>query len=430
MAESFDAWKRAKVENGYNLWYKDWWKRDLEQLVKVCRDHPCVVMYSLGNEIAESVCPEGSRMLEEMQTYLHSLDSSRPCTMGHNRPLRAAKNRVNTIQDIAGANYHIFEYEETRKYAKHGVLLGTETSSAISSRGFYRFPVESRKYRNSPDADGQVSSYDTDQIDWSNLADDDFAAQEDYDWVLGQFVWTGFDYLGEPSPYNLYWPSRSSYFGIFDLAGLPKDRAWLYRSIWRTDIGTLHILPHWTWPGREGEVTPVYVYTDAPEAELFVNGKSQGVRRKDKTSRLDRYRLRWNDVVYEPGELKVVTCDGRVALVRTAGEPARIAIAAEEDYSAPGDSTPALRFFEVSIVDKNGNLCPDAAIPLTFEVSGAAKFKGVCNGDATSLEVFTEPKMTTFHGKLVVVVEPTATGSATLAIKGGGLEGAINFTIE
>ena len=423
MAESFDSWKRAKVANGYNLWYKDWWKRDLEQLVKVCRDHPSVVMYSLGNEIAESVCPEGPRMLKEMQDYLHALDPSRPCTMGHNRPLRAAQNGVNTIQDIAGANYHVFEYEATRAFARNGVLLGTETSSAISSRGFYRFPDDVRKYRNSPYGDGQVSSYDTDEIDWSNLADDDLAAQEDFDWTLGQFVWTGFDYLGEPSPYNLYWPSRSSYFGIYDLAGLPKDRAWLYRSVWRKDVRTLHILPHWTWPGREGLVTPVYAYTDAPEAELFVNGVSQGRIKKDASSRLDRFRLRWRRVRYEPGEVRVVAYYGDGTRleekVRTAGAPAALRLSIDRPHIGlrEFDATAELAYVTVEVVDAEGTLCPDAALPVSFAVEGdAAVFKGVCNGDATSLEVFTDPKMLTSHGALVATFAAQKPGVAKLRV--------------
>ncbi len=428
MAESFDAWRRVKVKNGYNLWYDAWWKRDLAQLVKVCRDHPCVVMYSLGNEIWESVCPEGPAMLREMQDYLHALDPSRPCTLGNNRPLYAGKIGTQAVQDIAGANYHIYEYEATRPYARHGVILGTETASAISTRGFYRFPDVVRKYRDAPDGDGCVSSYDTDEIDWSNLADDDFAAQEDWDWALGQFVWTGFDYLGEPSPYNLYWPSRSSYFGIYDLAGLPKDRAALYRSVWRPDVRTLHILPHWTWPGRAGETTPVYVYTDAPEAELFVNGVSQGRRAKDRASRLDRYRLRWREVKYEPGELKAVAFypDGttRTAVVRTAGAPAalRLAIDRPRIGLANADGTRELAYVTVEVVDAAGTVCPDAALPLSFAVTGgAARFKAACNGDPTSLEVFTEPHMTTFHGALVVTLAAEKEGAATLTVTADGL---------
>ena len=431
MAESFDMWSYPKCKNGYSRFYDDWWRRDLEMLVKVNRSHPCVVMWSIGNEIPEQSSGKGARMSKEMQDFVHSFDATRPVTQGLNHWPGAGRSGTASTMDILGMNYRLNHYEYAHSLAKDGIVLGSETASSFSSRGCYYFPVKEIKKRGIYHGDGQCSSYDVECADWSNLPDDDRALQEDHDWTIGEFVWTGFDYLGEPSPYDTYWPSRSSYFGMYDLAGLPKDRAWLYRSYWNTKERTLHIVPHWTWPGREGEVTPVYVYTDAPEAEVFVNGKSQGVRRKDKTSRLDRYRLRWNDVVYEPGEVKAVAYypDGTTAegVVRTAGEPAQIDIKAEPSYYKPTDLTPALRFFEVSIVDKDGNLCPDAAIPLTFEVTGAACFKGVCNGDATSLEVFTEPKMTTFHGQLVVVVEPTATGAATLTIKGGGLESKIMF---
>lgn len=453
MAESFDSWKRVKVENGYNLWFDDWWKKDLAQLVKVCRDHPCVVMYSIGNEIWESTCKEGPEMAKAMQDFIHSLDPSRPCTLGNNHPFYAGKCGTLDVIDIAGANYHIHEYEKTRKFAKHGVVLGTETASQISSRGFYRFPDDTRIYRDSPDRDGHVTSYDTDAIDWANLLDDDFAAQERWDWALGQFVWTGFDYLGEPSPYNDYWPSRSSYFGIYDLAGLPKDRAFLYRSVWRPDVHTLHILPHWTWPGREGKETPVYVYTDAPEAELFVNGVSQGRKRKltiqecienaqkagkkpcDIGVYIDRYRLRWRDVVYAPGELRVVAHypDGttKEAAMRTAGEPAALRLTLDrKEISAKraADGTRDLAFVTVEVVDSQDNVCPNAALPLVFSVDGdAVKFKAACNGDPTSLEVFSQPKMTTFNGALVVTLEAQASGSATLCVSCPSNESLTSF---
>ena len=429
MAESFDMWRNPKCKNGYSRFYDDWWRRDLENLVKVNRSHPCIVMWSIGNEIPEQGAVEGAEMSKEMQDFVHSLDATRPVTQGLDRWPGAGRSGAAAAMDILGMNYRLGFYDYAHALAKNGLVLGSETASAYSSRGCYHFPVREIRGEGVYHGDGQCSSYDVECSPWSNLPDDDRARQEDHVWTIGEFVWTGFDYLGEPSPYDTYWPSRSSYFGLYDLAGLPKDRAWLYRSYWNMKERTLHIVPHWTWPGREGETTPVQVYTDAPEAELFVNGRSQGVRRKDKTSRLDRYRLRWNDVVYEPGEVKVVARypDGTTgkATVRTAGTPSHIAIAAEEDYAVPTDLTPALKFFEVSIVDKDGNLCPDAAIPLAFEVLGAAKFKGACNGDATSLEVFTEPKMTTFHGKLVVVVESTSPGAATLTVKGGGLESAI-----
>jgi beta-galactosidase len=259
---------------------------------------------------------------------------------------------------------------------------------------------------------------------WSNLPDDDWVWQDDYPWVIGEFVWTGFDYLGEPTPYDEYWPSRSSYFGICDLAGLPKDRYYLYRSKWQTGQHTIHLLPHWTWPGREGQVTPVYCYTDYPEAELFVNGKSQGRMKKRKGERLDRYRLRWNDVKYEPGEIKVVVydADGKAAgeqKVRTAGKPHHLELdvwtQAPTTLKADGQD---LAFVTVSLVDKQGTLIPAAADQLTFDVKGAGTFRGVCNGDATSLEVFTEPTMKLFSGQLVVVAQAgKQPGNLTLTVR-------------
>ena len=248
--------------------------------------------------------------------------------------------------------------------------------------------------------------------------------QDDYDWTVGEFVWTGYDYLGEPSPYDEYWPSRSSYFGICDLAGLPKDRYFLYRSHWNKQQHTIHLLPHWTWPDRKGEVTPVYCYTDYPEGELFVNGKSQGRIKKNPKERLDRFRLRWNDVRYEPGELKVVVYDeqGKPAgtqTLLTAGKPARLKLDVWTQHDKPllkadGDD---LAFVTVSLVDKNGTLIPDAADQLNFEVRGAGHYRAACNGDATSLEPFTQPTMKLFKGQLVVVVQASKLkGNLTLKV--------------
>ena len=257
---------------------------------------------------------------------------------------------------------------------------------------------------------------------WSNLPDDDWVWQDDKDWVIGEFVWTGFDYLGEPTPYDEYWPSRSSYFGICDLAGLPKDRYYLYRSKWNKDAHTIHLLPHWTWDKeRKGKVTPVYCYTDYPTAELFVNGKSQGKITKNPKERLDRYRLRWNDVKYQPGEIKVVVYDaqGNAAgeqTVKTAGKPAALQLdawTANAELKADGED---MAFVTVSLTDAKGTLIPDAADQLTFQVSGAGTFEAVCNGDATSLESFTKPTMKLFNGQLVVVVR-SAKQAGTLTFK-------------
>lgn len=438
MAESFDMWRHPKCKNGYSRFYDEWWPRDLTNLVWVCRSHPSVVMYSIGNEIPEQGGKEGVLLSRKMQGLIHSLDATRPCTQGLDRWPWAAKSGVAGTMDVTGLNYRLKHYGTAREASKDGIVLGSETASTVSSRGVYKLPVVERPMTDSDRYDdGQCSSYDTRPASWSNLPDDDRAMQEDADWVIGEFVWTGFDYLGEPSPYDDYWPSRSSYFGIFDLAGMPKDRAWLYRSYWNEDAHTLHILPHWNWQAAASPRTiPVYVYTDAPSAELFVNGKSQGVKAKDKSTRLDRFRLRWNDVAYEPGELKAVAMypDGsRISeIVRTASRPAALRITPDDGGDIRGalrTQSPALRFFEVAVVDGDGNICPDAALDIQCEISGAAKFKAMCNGDATSLEPFTSPRMKTFSGKLVVVAEITGDGSATMTVLSSGVKtAAISFS--
>jgi len=332
--------------------------------------------------------------------------------------------------DIPGVTYRLKYYSALRKASRYGGVLGAETASTVSSRGVYKFPAEVTE--DGEWSDGQCSSYDLGACNWSNLPDDDFAMQDDHDWVMGEFVWTGFDYLGEPTPYKTYWPSRSAYFGIFDLAGLPKDRYWLYRSRWRPDSATLHLLPHWTWPGREGQVTPVYCYTSHPSAELFVNGVSQGRRTKDASSRLDRYRLRWNDVVYQPGEIRVVAYDatGRKAdevSVRTAGRPSRMELMADRRRLAvSGDEGMSdLAFVTVRIVDEAGNLCPDADLPVSFAAAGAVRYACACNGDATSLEPFRAPTMKAFHGQLVAVVEAVKRGTGVLRVTTEGLPSVV-----
>ncbi|MBR1548053.1 MAG: DUF4982 domain-containing protein, partial [Prevotella sp.] len=314
------------------------------------------------------------------------------------------------------------------KQLPQGFLLGSETASTVSSRGIYYFPVTPTDKGVHPD--GQCSGYDVEWCSWSNLPDDDWVWQDDYPWVIGEFVWTGYDYLGEPTPYDEYWPSRSSYFGICDLAGLPKDRYWLYRSKWNNKEHTVHLLPHWTWPGRQGEVTPVYCYTDGAEAELFVNGKSQGRIRKierfanekeRRDGRLDRYRLRWNNVRYEPGEIRVVAYDREGNKIgedvrRTAGKATAIAAKAEQtSYAADGED---LIFVTVGAVDKKGISVPTADNNLIFDVKGAATFEAACNGDATSLQSFKQPEMQLFSGQLVVILRPTTTaGKVTLTIR-------------
>ena len=444
MAESFDMWQYPKCKNGYARFFDEWAEKDITNLVKANRNHPSIVMWSIGNEIPEQNSEIGRQISIRLQGLCHALDPTRPVTQGMDRAEQALKSGMAQAMDVPGFNYRVHKYQTNIEQLPQGFLLGSETASTVSSRGIYKFPVEvtdnSRYASWAPGydpnaiktADGQCSSYDVEYCSWSNLPDDDWVWQDDYPWVIGEFVWTGFDYLGEPTPYDEYWPSRSSYFGICDLAGLPKDRYYLYRSKWRSAEGrsqgenkdehTIHLLPHWTWPGRKGQVTPVYCYTDYPEAELFVNGKSQGRIKKNPKERLDRYRLRWNNVKYEPGELKVIIFDemGKNCgekTVYTAGKPAQLKLdvwTQSEGLIADGED---LAFVTVSLVDKNGTLIPDAADQLTFTVKGAGTFRAVCNGDATSLEPFTKPTMKLFNGQLVVVVQAGKTpGDLTLTV--------------
>jgi len=440
MAESFDMWIYPKCRNGYARFFKEWSTRDIENLLLANRNHPSIIMWSIGNEIPEQNSEEGAEIAESLQDLCHRLDPTRPVTQGMDRAEEALKNGFAQVMDVPGFNYRVHKYQKNLEQLPQGFLLGSETASTVSSRGVYKFPVEvtdNSQYASwAPTydptaiqkADGQCSSYDVEYCSWSNLPDDDWVWQDDKDWVIGEFVWTGYDYLGEPTPYDEYWPARSSYFGICDLAGLPKDRYYLYRSKWNKEQHTIHLLPHWSWgKERQGKVTPVYCYTDYPSGELFVNGKSQGKITKDPTSRLDRYRLRWNNVIYEPGEIKVIVydADGNAAgeqILKTAGTPAtlhlsvwteltghmgtdpRVSSVADYTGSVPVCPLNALSFITVSLTDSDGTLIPQADDQLTFEVSGAGTFEAVCNGDATSLESFKSPTMKLFNGQLVVIV--------------------------
>ena len=413
MAESFDMWIYPKCKNGYAKFFKEWSDRDIENLVLHHRNHPSIIMWSIGNEIPEQWSEEGVKISRHLQDICHRLDPSRTVTQGMDRAEAALKSGFAQVMDVPGFNYRVHKYEKNIAQLPQGFLLGSETASTVSSRGVYKFPVVVSD--NAVYADGQCSSYDTEYCSWSNLPDDDWRCQEDYPWVIGEFVWTGYDYLGEPTPYDTYWPSRSSYFGICDLAGLPKDRYYLYRCHWRTDDHTIHVLPHWTWPGREGKVTPVYCYTDAPVAELFVNGKSQGRISHNKESRLDRFRLRWNNVKYQPGELRVVAynADGSVmgeTKVKTAGEPAALQLDVEcpssDDNTLKADGSD-LAYITVSLTDKAGTFCPTLDDDITLSVEGAGTFEAACNGDATSLQSMREPTMKLFSGKAVFVVRST-----------------------
>ncbi|MBR2204315.1 MAG: DUF4982 domain-containing protein [Prevotella sp.] len=457
MAESFDMWIYPKCKNGYARLFKEWAQWDITNLVLNHRNHPSIVMWSIGNEIPEQGDKNaGVEWSQKLQDLCHKLDPSRPVTQGFDRADAAMGSGVMQIMDIPGLNYRTNKYDKAYKNTTKGFILGTETASTVSSRGVYKLPykVNNRAVYK----DGQCSGYDNEWCPWSNLPDVDFENMDDLPYTIGQFVWTGIDYLGEPTPYDEYWPSRSSYFGICDLAGLPKDRYYLYRSVWNKDEHTLHIAPHWTWgKAMVGKVVPVQVYSDYDEAELFVNGKSQGRIRKNKLvnrdpqgnqltgtevtapnrgswdtpgntavqPNLDRYRLRWMNVKYQPGELKVVAYDkdGKTAkteVIRTAGPAAKLKLepwTAGKDLKADGND---LCYITVTMTDKNGNMCPTASDQLTFSVEGEGTFKCVCNGDATSLEQFTKPTMKLFNGQLVLTVQSTTTpGTMTVKVTNG-----------
>lgn len=431
MAESFDEWKKAKMKNGYHLYFDSEAERDIVNLVNATRNHPSIVMWCSGNEVPDQSSPNGIEIAKRLQDIFHREDQSRPVTSGKSQVAKIIKSGFGALFDVPGLNYHLALYDEANKLLPQGFILGSETASAFSSRGVYKFPAvlaKNKKYD-----DNQSSSYDLEYAGWGNLPDDDAVLQDDKPWVIGEFVWTGFDYLGEPNPYDTTLPnknlfSRSSYFGICDLAGIPKDRYYLYRSRWNENSETLHILPHWNWKGREGETTPVFVYTNYPTAELFINGKSMGKQTKSNATPLNRYRLMWMDVKYEPGTIKVVAYDEKGAIkatkeIKTAGEPYKIVLNPDrKTLDANGED---ISFVTVSVVDKNGIECPTATNQLNFKVTGAGTYRAACNGDATSLEQFHLPTMKLFSGKLVVLVQSgIKAGKINVEVSGKGLKGA------
>ena len=441
MAESFDCWAQAKVPNGYNLDFNEWHERDLTNLLHQFRNSPSVIMWSIGNEVPEQPSLDGAKLAYRLQEICHREDPTRPVTNGMDNPLGVLKSGMATTLDIPGFNYRPFLYDSAHKVLPQGFLLGSETCSTVSSRGVYKFPVVRKSMAKYPDH--QSSGYDVEHCGWSNLPEDDFIRQEDHDWSMGEFIWTGIDYLGEPTPYYSDWPSHSSLFGAVDLAGLPKDRFYLYRSHWKKDAETLHVLPHWTWPGREGEVTPIFVYTNYPEAELFINGKSQGRQRKDRSIKIEdtenedsqkaftrqkRYRLMWMDTKYEPGEVKVVAYDdtGKAVAtqtVRTAGRPHHLELSADRTTISPDGKD--ISFVTVRVVDKDGNLVPDDGRLLKFKVTGAGSFRAAASGNPASLDAFHLPRHHVFSGQLVALVQSAErAGEAVLTVSAKGLPSA------
>lgn len=439
MIEPFDDWGfRPKSPNGYGAVFADWAERDVTDMVEHYRNNPSVVMWSIGNEVPSQWGDPGMGELVMLQDLVHRLDPTRPVTCGMDQIGAVLDNGFAAALDIPGFNYKPQFYNEAYNRLPQHLVLGSETASTVSSRGKYHFPlVLSPDYRLvALHPDNQSNSYDNESCSWSNTPDLDFAADDDLPWMIGQFVWTGFDYLGEPSPYDTdAWPSHSSVFGIVDLASLPKDRYYLYRSQWNTTDTTLHVLPHWTWPGREGEVTPVFVYTNFPKAELFVNGVSQGMREKNDSTLYNRYRLMWNDVRYQPGELRVVAydADGNAAAektVRTAGRPYRLVVTpSRTEIAADGDE---LVYFTITAEDRDGNPVPTAEPLVNFRVTGAGTFEATANGDPTCTMSFQEPRMKLFSGAATAIARSaTQPGTLTLRTSSPGLRaGEASVTVR
>ena len=431
--ENFDEWNEAKCLNGYHRFFDEWAEKDMVNMIRHYRNNPSVVMWSIGNEVPSQWSEEGVKVARFLQDICHREDPTRPVTCGMDQIDAVLSNGFAAVLDVPGFNYRTFKYLEGYNTLPQKMLLGSETSSTVSSRGIYHFPVE--KKAGALYEDHQSSSYDLEYCGWSNIPDEDLALAEDYPWTMGQFVWTGFDYLGEPTPYDTdAWPNHSSMFGIIDLASIPKDRYWLYRSVWNEDSPTLHVLPHWNWEGREGVVTPVFVYTSWPKAELLVNGKSMGFREKGEEDLLSRYRLIWDDVRYEPGEITVIAYnennfEAERKTIRTAGKPYRIELVPSRD-SLIADGKDLL-YVTVRIVDRDGNLCPLDTRKVRFEVSGAGQFRAVANGDPTCLEPFHVPEMSAFSGQLTVIIQSDRTpGPITLTAKAKGLKKAVLETIS
>ncbi|MGD1031874.1 MAG: beta-galactosidase GalB [Opitutaceae bacterium] len=423
MDEAFDCWARQKRPNDYHRLFADWHEADLRAQIRRDRNHPSVILWSIGNEIPEAGSPAGVTIATELARIAHEEDPTRPVTSACNNA-QSGYNGFEDAVDVFGYNYRFAEYPKFHAAHPEKFLYGSETASTVSSRGVYVFPVLEDKSKGLT-ADFQVSSYDLYAPRWAYPPDAEFRAEDQDSYVNGEFVWTGWDYLGEPTPFGgPKDPARSSYFGIIDLAGFKKDRFYEYQAHWRPDLPMAHLLPHWTWPDRVGQVTPVFVYTSGDEAELFLNGKSLGKLAKGPYD----YVLRWNDVVYQPGELRVVAYKGGKHWAedseKTAGPAAKLVLKGDRtEVTADGRD---LVFVTASVCDKDGVLVPQAMNHIRFAVSGSGAIAATDNGDATSFESFQASERNAFNGLALAVVRAGKGPSGTIAItaESDGISGA------
>jgi beta-galactosidase len=446
MVEAFDCWKAGKSANDYSRLFAEWHTRDLQAMVRRERNHPSVIMWSIGNEIAEE---NGPQLAQPLADIVRAEDPTRAVTAACNNPAAGTNGFQNAV-DAFGVNYATGSYAGILAYPgnRKTPVLSTESASTISSRGEYFFPVARGS---ASEADFQISSYDVDVPGWAQTPDEEFTALDRNRPFMGEFVWTGFDYLGEPTPYNgdvnhmlnfsdparraaakqqlatlgrLKVPSASSYFGIVDLCGFKKDRFYAYQARWRPDLPMAHLFPHWNWPERLGKVTPVHVYTSGDEAELFLNGKSLGRKKKQPFE----YRLHWDDVVYVPGELRVAAYRAGKPwasdVVETTGAPAKLLLAADRRHIS-GDGKD-LCYITVTVADGKGRLVPRTHNLVTFDLAGPGQIVAVGNGDAASHEPFQARQRRAFNGLCLVILrgKPAQPGAITLTAHSAGLEDA------
>jgi beta-galactosidase len=452
MVEAFDCWRLGKKGTpgvpesdpahryfDYARVWDDWFEKDLRAMVRRDRNHPCVAVWSIGNEVREQWSPDGWRLAVALAGIVREEDRTRPVTSGFNNA-ESGFNGFERAVDWVGFNYKPAHYEIFHRCRPTVPVYGAETASTVSSRGVYVFPVRPGDKAHGL-ADFQISSYDWTAPEWAWPPDVEWRAL-DATPTLGEFVWTGFDYLGEPTPYNadetnllnfadseararaaealarlgrVPVPSRSSYFGIVDLAGFPKDRFFLYRSRWRPELPAAHIVPHWNWPERLGLVTPVQVYASGDEAELFLDGRSLGRRRRGP----GEYRFFWDDVVYQPGELRVVVWKGGApwaeASVRTTGPATALAVSAER-ATAKADGR-GLAFVRVAVTDAEGRVVPRANPFVRFTVDGPGALVATDNGDPTDHEVFSSPRRRAFNGLALAIVRTRRGEPGTIVVR-------------
>ena len=434
MDEAFDVWRKGKKKFDYHLYFDEWHRRDLEDQVKRDRNHPSVLIWSIGNEISEQTDTSAFRIARELAAIIHALDTTRPITAANNNP--DIRNQIiqSGALDLTGYNYHHKDYPKFHDRYPGKLFLGTETTSALETRGFYDMPsdsirrwpprmrIEGKNVKGKMNEDFTVSAYDNISAPWGSTHEESWKVIKKYDFLSGMFIWTGFDYLGEPTPYS--WPARSSYFGIIDLAGFPKDVYYMYQSEW-TDTPVLHVFPHWNWPA--GKLVDVWVYyNQADEVELFLNGISLGVKRKQG----DDLHLMWR-VTYVAGTLKAVsTKNGKIVLteqIKTAGRPAKIELSCDRKTMAADGKD--MSFITARIVDDEGNLVPDANNLIQFKIVGKAYIAGVDNGDPTSHEPFKANSRKALNGMALAMLQSTNAGKVTFCATSDGLKPA-SITIQ